>query len=38
MRLGSRGIYGARFLSGDVITIDADTGAVVDRWFAGRFQ
>ena len=30
-------IYAGFFLSGDVIAIDEHSGAVIDRWFAGRF-
>jgi hypothetical protein len=30
-------VYAAVFLTGDVIAMDAASGAVVDRWFTGRF-
>src|SRR5262249_48608307 len=32
-----RRVYAGVFLSGDVLEIDPDTGAITDRWFAGRF-
>src|SRR5690606_30057456 len=32
-----RRLYLGTFLRGDVVALDADTLAVVDRWFVGRF-